>query len=151
MVPELAANTADLVISDLCSLLQREGCLSDSKPFYNAVMKRERLSSTVMAGGWALPHARLEGLDQLRFALGRSSQPLLWPGADASGVQLVFLFAIPEREAMAYLNLIASLARFNQAPSLVHQLLRAADRQTMLTILEQVPVVTRALAGAVTS
>jgi len=147
MVPELGAKTADLAISELCELLQREGCLSDSKPFYDAVMKRERLGSTVMARGWALPHARLEGLPQLRFALGRSSHPLLWAGADGSGVQLVFLFAIPESEAMAYLNVIAAIARLNQIPTLIDQLLRARDRQTMLTIFKQVPVVVGALAG----
>jgi len=148
MVPELEGKTAESVIGDLCSLLQREGRLSDSNAFYNAVMKRERLSSTVIAPGWALPHARLDALPQLSFALARSLHPLLWPGAAGIDLTMVFLFAIPESEAKAYLNVIAAVARLNQSPTLVDQLLGAPDGRSMLAVLEQVPVVTRTSAEA---
>jgi mannitol/fructose-specific phosphotransferase system IIA component (Ntr-type) len=140
MVPELQSKVAAGVIAELCSVLQRQERLNDSATFYDAVMHRELLSTTLIAPGWALPHARLKGLRQLSFALARSSQPLVWFGESGFGPQTVFLFAVPEEEAKTYLNVIAALARLNQNTALLEQLLHAPDGKTMFGVLGQIPL-----------
>ena len=140
MVPQLQTKATAAVISELCALLQREGRLQDSAALYDAVMRREQLSSTSIPCGWALPHARLDGLSQLTFALARSSQPFVWSPEALSPVHTVFLFASPEPEAKTYLNLISAVARLSQSSALVEQLRRAPDAHGMFAVLQQVPV-----------
>jgi mannitol/fructose-specific phosphotransferase system IIA component (Ntr-type) len=145
MVPELRSNVAAGVIAELCSLLQRQGRLNDSAAFYEAVMRRELLSTTSFGSGWALPHARLKGLRQLSFALARSSQPLVWFGESGFRPQTVFLFAVREEEVKTYLDVIAAVARLNQNTALLEQLLHAPNGKTMFGVLEQIPLRTRGL------
>src|SRR6266404_5655801 len=57
MVPELQSKVAAGVITELCSLLERQERLSDSAALYEAVITRELLSPTTIAPGWVLPHA----------------------------------------------------------------------------------------------
>jgi mannitol/fructose-specific phosphotransferase system IIA component (Ntr-type) len=138
MVPELQSRTAPDVIAELCSLLQRNERLPNSAAFYEAVMAREFLSPTSIPPAWALPHARLQGIAQLSFALARSSQPLVWFHEGGIRPQTVFLFAVPEGEARTYLSLVAAVARLNQNRVLLEQLRRAPDGKSMFKVLEQV-------------
>jgi mannitol/fructose-specific phosphotransferase system IIA component (Ntr-type) len=137
MVPHVAGATAAEVIVELSSVLDRAGVLSDRALFVDAVMARERLSPTSFSG-WAVPHARLRDLQRLSFAVGRCLQPLAWGGEGSVRIQIVWLFAVPERESKAYLNLIAAVARLSQDAARTEQLLAASDPQTMYSVLEKV-------------
>ena len=138
MVPELKSQTAMAAIEELCLLLERDGRLPDRAAFFDAVMVREKLSSTAISPGWALPHARLKGLPQLSFILARSPRPLVWSSEARFPVHTVILFAAPDSEAKMYLNLISAIAKLSQNAALVAQLRQAPDANTMFSVLQQV-------------
>ena len=140
IVPQLRGRDSAAVIGELGSRLQGEDRLNDPLSFYNAAMSREWLSSTAMAPGWALPHARMKGLPQLAFALGRSTEALNWPGAGGVAVRLVFLFAVPEADGASYLTLISGLAKLSRDPARCQSLLQAPDPQAIFEVLQQVPL-----------
>jgi mannitol/fructose-specific phosphotransferase system IIA component (Ntr-type) len=136
----LHSRTATAAIGELCATLSRTGRVKDQLAFYQAVLSHEALGTSAISPGWALPHARLRGLEQLSFALGHSPAPLNWPGAGAEPVHLVFLFAVPEAEGGAYLTLISGLAKLSQEPERVERLLRAPDAGTLFRLLQEVPL-----------
>ncbi|MCX6916513.1 MAG: PTS sugar transporter subunit IIA [Verrucomicrobia bacterium] len=138
MLPLLRRRDAAAATAELCSLLQRLGRISDLLPFYHAVLSHESLSSTAISPGWAMPHARLAGISQLSFALGRTAEPLAWFGGEP--VSLVFLFAVPECDGGAYLNLIASLARLSQDRLRLARLADAPDSRSMFEVLQEIPL-----------
>lgn len=138
IVPRLRSRDAAAAIWELCLALQHEGRLKDSLPFYNTVMNHEFLGSTATSPGWALPHARIKGLSQLSFALGRSDPPLDWLGRGGQRVRMVFLFAVPETHSTTYLALISGLARLGQDPAGWESLLHAPDREAILNILGKI-------------
>lgn len=140
IVPELDTDSAAEAVGELCSLLHREGCVNDSAAFADAVIHRERLCSTAIAPGWALPHARLSDVTELAFALARASQPLIWFGEKGIRPQIIFLFAVPEVQTKAYLTLLAAVARLNQNSSLAEEMLNAPDGNSIFRILQQVPL-----------
>jgi len=140
LIPLSVSRTASGIIDELCRVLEREGRLTDRGTFYDAVLRRETLSSTSCAAGWALPHARIERLPQLCFAATRTAQAVNWFGANKALVNTVFLFAVPDREAKAYLNVVGALAKLNNNPSLVEQFSTAVDRAAMFRILQQAPL-----------
>jgi len=138
VVPYLHGHDAAAVIQELSAALQRERRVTDLLQFYHSALNREYLCSTVIEPGWAMPHALVKGLDKPCFVLGRCPSPMTWMKIDQQRVTLVFLFAIPETDACAYMNLISGLARLSKAPRLVEQLLKASDTFEMLNVLKQV-------------
>ena len=140
IIPELRGRDAGAVLAELGSALHREGRVIDLPRFHSAVMHREQLSSTAMPPGWAIPHARMEELPQLSLAVGRSSEPLVWLGGSQTRVRLVFLFAVPESAAGAYLGLVSALARLSRSAGHVERLIQATDSQTILAVLEEMPL-----------
>ena len=140
IIPRLRSTSAELVIGELTDKLEQTGSLENRTVFLDAVRVRERLSPTSCAPGWALPHARLADLPKLTFALGTALQPLTWLGEQKASVKIVWLFAVPESETRAYLNLIASIARFSQNAVLVDQLTKAVDASAIFDVLLQAPL-----------
>jgi mannitol/fructose-specific phosphotransferase system IIA component (Ntr-type) len=63
---------------------------------------------------------------------------MIWMKIDQKRVSLVFLFAIPETDARAYMNLISGMARLSNSPRLVERLVKAGDTFEMLNVLKQV-------------
>ncbi len=138
IVPYLRGQDAAAVIQELSRAFQREGRVTDSLQFYHSALNREYLCSTVTEAGWAMPHALVRGLSEPCFALGRRTPPVVWTKSDRQPVSLVFLLAIPETDARAYINLIYGLARLSKAPHLVEQLFKASDTFEIINVLKQV-------------
>lgn len=136
IISELRGKTAAEAIAELCSALSRQQKLSDTRAFYEAVITRERLSSTSFAPGWAIPHGRVNSLGELSFAFGRCAKPLSWFDRGMH-VNAIFLFVVPEAEAKTYLDLIATLAKLNQNSALLNQLLAAPDHEALFRIFDQ--------------
>jgi mannitol/fructose-specific phosphotransferase system IIA component (Ntr-type) len=146
MVPLLRSRDAAAVVAELSSTLERQGRINDLLPFYHGVISHEALSATVISPGWAMPHARVAGIPQLCFALGRTAEPLVWFGGEP--VNMVFLFAVPEREAATYLSLLAGLARLSEDHLCLERLADAHDGREMFEALRGVPLPKRRSAVA---
>jgi mannitol/fructose-specific phosphotransferase system IIA component (Ntr-type) len=138
LVPQLCECDTAGIISELSQVLQHQGCMSDVLPFYHAALNQELLANSAVETGLAFPHARLSGVRQLQFALGRTREPVIWGARSSRPVQLVFLIAVPATEAAAYLNLRASLARLGQQPELLSQLRTAQTAEAILALLEKI-------------
>lgn len=138
ILPRLRGNDAASVIRELAEALEQGGDIRNALEFSQAALDRERKASTEMTAGMAFPHARFTGVNQIRFALGRSEQPLRWGLEGSSSVRLVFLLAIPIDDTLQSLRLISGLARLSkESPTLTH-LMEATDAIRMLDILGSV-------------
>ncbi len=138
MVPRLRSHDAAAAVAELCSVMHRQQRVEELLPFYNEVINREHLSSTAASPGWAMPHARSKNVQELCFAVGLSNEPLTWFGDAGEPVNAVFLFAVPETQAAAYLQLVSALARFSRDPLRVQRLLEATDPKAMFELFQQV-------------
>ena len=144
ILPQLRGNDAVSVIQELSQALQRAGRVTDFLPFYHAALNREYMASTDMEAGMAFPHARLPGLKELSFALGRCEEPLPWGPRGDRSVRLVFLMAIPATDPTQYLRLISGLVRLAKDSRLVGKLYSAKDPFEIAAVLQQIELRTRA-------
>jgi len=142
VIPQLRGQDAASVIQELSQALQREKRVPDLLPFYHAALNHEFLVSSDMEAGMAFPHARLSGLKELAFALGRSKEPLDWGSKNTRSVRLVFLIAVPATDSTQYLLLISALARLAKDNLLVEKLHAAHDAFQMLEALQQIKLQT---------
>jgi mannitol/fructose-specific phosphotransferase system IIA component (Ntr-type) len=138
IVPHLRGQDAASVIQELSQALQREQRIPDLLPFYHAALNREFMVSTDMEAGMAFPHARMPGLQEVSFSLGRSDEPLHWGTRTATEVRLVFLLAVPATDSTQYLLLISGLARLARDERLVERLHAARDTFEIIEVLKQI-------------
>ncbi|MEW6302313.1 MAG: PTS sugar transporter subunit IIA [Verrucomicrobiota bacterium] len=140
IVPALRGHDAPTVIRELAGVLHREGRITSLDSFCQAALQREALCSTATEPGWALPHARVKGLASPCFAFGRCLAPMAWTVPGAPPVNLVFLLAVPEADARAYLLLISGLARLSKDARLLQELLGAPADTDIFHVLERASV-----------
>ena len=126
------------VIQELSQALQREGFVRDLLPFYHAALNQELMANSALRCGLAFPHGRMSGVKQLQFAYGRAPRPLTWGAKGSSLVQHVFLLAVPPTDAVAYLHVLASLARLGEQPDQLGELRDAQDPESILAVLQKV-------------
>ena len=140
IVPELRERDTAGIIGELSHVLQQEGCVADVLPFYHTALNQELLCNSGLECGLAFPHARLGGVKQLTFALGRAPEPVIWGAKGSWRVQFVFLLAVPPTDAACYSNLLASLARLGQQTKVLDLLRAARTADAILAVLETVGV-----------
>ncbi len=122
----------DLRASDKAQLLgelsrQAAGrCALESGAVLSALAAREALGSTGLGRGFALPHARVPGLDRLFGLFVRLARPLDFDAIDGQMVDLVFLLLIPAGAGNEHVAALAAIAREMRDEAVVKQVRRAS-------------------------
>ena len=83
----------------------------DERRVYDLLLERERLGSTGIGGGIAIPHGRLAGLDKPRGLFARLGHPIDFDAIDERPVDLVFLLVAPEGAGADHLKALARVSR----------------------------------------
>jgi mannitol/fructose-specific phosphotransferase system IIA component (Ntr-type) len=99
-----------------------------------ALLKRERLMSTALADGVAIPHARLRGLSRPIAAFGRSQTGIHWDAQDGAPTRLFFVLAVPDDAKSTHLKLLAAVSRLLHDPGCRARLLEARDDALLQTL-----------------
>lgn len=123
--------TAELLTGDLEN--------PSSEQVFERLLERERLGSTGLAGGVALPHARMPGIDAVRGAFLRLSEAVEFDALDGQPVDLVFALLVPNEATQEHLDLLAQLARMFHDQAFCNTLRAAADPATAFTLLSGAP------------
>lgn len=138
ILPYLRSEDAASAIQALSHVLQQENRIPDMLPFYQAALNREYMAGTEIEAGMAFPHARMPGLKDVAFALGRCPEPMAWGPRGVRSVRLVFLLAVPATDATQYLLLISGLVRMARNQELLQKLQNAEDPFLIYELLKQV-------------
>jgi len=128
------------VLERLAALLTREGRPPGSEQIYEKLLERERLGSTGMSHGIAIPHARIKGLRQPRSAFLRLDQPIDFDALDGQPVDLVFGLLVPEQATDEHLALLAELARLFADSQLCSQVRAARNAAEVRQLLNPTPL-----------
>ena len=139
MQPTLKGRDCPSIVTEMSTVLRREGFIADQQVLIEAVIKREAMISTVVPPCWAMPHARINGPSRIVFTVGRTPRPVQWGEANQL-VQQVFLFVVPDNDFTSYMLLLSDLARLSQDKRASDQLLAATDAGTMFQFLQRVPL-----------
>jgi PTS system nitrogen regulatory IIA component len=87
-----------------------------------ALRAREQLGSTGLGNGFALPHARIEGLQDYLGMFIRLAKPVDFEAIDGNPVRLVFTLLIPHESATPHVAALAAISRRFRDPALVTKL-----------------------------
>lgn len=82
-----------------------------SETVYRALLAREKLGSTAIGEGIAIPHCRINECSEAAGCLVTLQEPIDYGSADGNGVDVIFVLLVPEEATEAHLKLLATLAR----------------------------------------
>jgi len=91
----------------------------NQRDVFDSLITRERLGSTGLGNGVAIPHGRISGITQVEAAFFRLSKPMPFEAADGQPVDLVFALAVPEDCGEDHLKLLAHIAELFGEPGLL--------------------------------
>lgn len=103
----------------------------DSHELYQSLLARERLGSTALGQGVALPHGRLAGCSRLTGALLTLKQPIDFDAEDNQPVDLLMVLVAPEEASQDHLNTLAWLAEHLTDPAQVLALRNATGDEEL--------------------
>ena len=121
---ELIAN----IVADRTSLGQSS--------IYNSLLNRERLGSTGLGQGFAVPHARVADLDRTVGCFFRLIDPVNFESPDSKPVDLVFTIVIPEEATEEHLLILSSLARIFSQEEICQAIRNAANKEEIEKIIK---------------
>jgi nitrogen PTS system EIIA component len=102
---------------------------------HDTLLARERLGSTGVGAGVAVPHARIPGLKGVRGVFARLERPVDFDAIDGRPVDLIFLVLVPESAGSEHLAALACAARALRNPAIAKMLRDTTESATLYAIL----------------
>ena len=109
-VKDLTGATKDAVLEEMVLLVATSDAVQDPAALLSAVRERERVLSTGIGLGIAIPHAKIPGVSRFVVAVGRHPAGIDFDAIDGKPVTLVVLIAGPQDAQDRYLRLLARLS-----------------------------------------
>lgn len=111
----------------------------EGETIHEAVLARERSMSTGMEHGIAIPHAAVDGIDEVRACLGilPSDEGLVFESVDGRATQLIVLLVIPRSKKLLHIRTLADIARVLSREETRAALLAAADGEAAWRVLAE--------------
>ena len=113
------------------------------RAIFETLLERERLGSTGVGQGIAIPHGKLAPLSRLYGLFARLETPIDFESVDDQPVDLVFLLLAPETAGADHLKALARISRLLRNPAVVEKLRASNDPAALFAILTE-PVATHA-------
>ena len=133
----LEATKKHLVIRELVALLHEAGKINQPEKIEAAILKRERLVSTGIGSGIAIPHLLTSEVAQTVMALGRRQDGINFRSLDGIPVYLIFLIVGPKNEEYRHLQLLSRLSRFLHDEEFRRCLMDADSEQEVMNTFRQ--------------
>jgi PTS system nitrogen regulatory IIA component len=135
VIANLAGQTAQAVLAELCRPLvatQR----GDAQRLLDTLLDREKLGSTGIGEGVAIPHGKVPGLPTLVATFGRSTAGVDFRAIDGRPTHLFFTLFAPENSAGAHLKALARISRIFKTPAFRQAILEAANAGEIFRLIE---------------
>ena len=124
---------------DILSESLAEQCGLSKNNLLDALLAREKLGSTGLGKGVAIPHCRIEGLEEIYVAMLKLEEGVDFDAADDTLVTFLFCIVVPEDENDAHLKLLASLAEILDNEHIRESIGHCDDVDCLYRILCEIP------------
>jgi PTS system nitrogen regulatory IIA component len=109
----------------------------EEREILETLLKRERLGSTGVGGGVAIPHGKLANLTRIFGLFARLPRPVDFEALDDTPVDLVFLLLAPENSGADHLKALARVARLFREPGMAGKLRASDDPSALYAVLTE--------------
>ncbi|MBM4034421.1 MAG: PTS sugar transporter subunit IIA [Planctomycetes bacterium] len=132
----LRSSNRDELFAEMVGMLVRAGRIADRDAGLAALHSRERLGSTGIGGGIAVPHGRSRAVPRLTAALGVSPRGIDYETPDNEPVRIVFLMLADMGNPVPHVECLAEIARLRQVPGFCGRLRGARTPAEALAVIK---------------
>ena len=137
IIPELRSRTKEEVLEELTGALLNCKANLDKESLVEVLLERERLGSTGIGDGIAIPHGKVQDLDELVLSFGRSTQGIEFDSMDGRPTHLFFLLIAPENSAGIHLRALAKISRLLKSSHFRQRLLEAGNEEELFEVIQE--------------
>jgi PTS system nitrogen regulatory IIA component len=138
VLPALRVNSKKQALQELAAHAARLTGL-EAAVIYEALLQRERLGSTGIGEGIAIPHGKLPGLTRIFGLVARLEKPIDFEALDGQHVDVLFLLLAPEGAGADHLKALSRVARVLREPGLVERVRATRDAAALYAIMTEFP------------
>ena len=135
IISELTATDKKAVLEELTAAVAKASGV-DQEEMVRVLLERERLGSTGIGSGIAIPHGKLKSLGALLVGFGRSRKGVDFEAIDGKPAHIFFLLMAPEDSSGAHLRMLARISRLLKDSALRQGLMDAADRRELYALIK---------------
>ena len=134
ILPTLKASSKKQALQEICERAAAVSGLSE-RELYDSILQRERLGSTGVGGGIAIPHCKLSSAKQIFGVFARLEKPVDFDAQDGAPVDVIYMLVAPETAGADHLKALARIARVLRDPQLVKRLRATRDADALFLLL----------------
>ncbi len=137
IIQDLSSTSKKGVLEELSNVLVARGKLPDRDKVVEVLLEREKLGSTGIGDGIAIPHGKMKEIEELVTSFGRSIKGVNFESIDNKPTHLFFLLVAPENSAGIHLRALARISRLLKDSSFRNRLMEASDGQDLFRIIAE--------------
>jgi len=137
VIPDLKGTDKASVLKELSSVLVTPCQMTSVEDLLQVLLDREKLGSTGIGEGIAIPHGRLKKLKKFFISFGRSVKGVDFDSIDRKPSQLFFLVMAPENSAVDNLKLLSRIVTLLKEPSFKKRLMGARSQKELFQIISE--------------
>ncbi len=130
----MRANSKKQVLQELSAQAAKLTGLDD-RTIFETLLQRERLGSTGIGEGLAIPHGKLPKLDRLFGLVARLEKPIDFEALDGQPVDVLFLLLAPEGAGADHLKALARVARVLREPGILERIRATRDADALYAVM----------------
>jgi nitrogen PTS system EIIA component len=127
VIVDLRGGTKEEVLTELASALKETGFIENVEEAVKVILEREKLGSTGIGDGVAIPHGKMKELQNVLCAFGRSMRGIPFGAVDGQPVHIFFLLLAPEESAGLHLKMLSRISRIVRDPSFRKKLMEETN------------------------
>lgn len=138
VIPNLRATSKKQALQELA---RRAGELTGlhERAIFDVLLERERLGTTGVGNGIAIPHGKLPSLDRLYGLFARLERPINFDSIDEQPVDLIFLLLAPESAGADHLKALARVSRLLRDKAICEKLRGTDNAEALYALLTESP------------
>lgn len=136
IIAELKSTAKEDVINELIELFQNDSRVIDLKKVRDAVLDRERIMSTGVGKGFAIPHGKTNAVNEILAAFGKTDNPIDYQALDNQHVHLVFLLVGKDNMVSTHIKLLSRISRMMTKEDFREKLMLAKSSEEILEIFK---------------
>lgn len=137
IIPNLAHDEKSAVLQEMAEGLAANYRNLDPQKVLDVLLERERISTTAIGEGVAIPHGKLPGVERVVGVFARSPQGVDFSSLDGAPTHLFFVLIAPEAGAADHLKALARISRLLKDETFRRRLLTGQTREELYRIIAE--------------
>ncbi|RPI54811.1 MAG: PTS sugar transporter subunit IIA [Deltaproteobacteria bacterium] len=138
IIPDLNTKSKEGALASMAKRVAEIEPALDQDAVLSVLNERERLGSTGIGGGVAIPHGKLPELGRMLILVGRSPGGIPFDAMDNLPVHIMFLLLAPDNSATPYLKLLAQVSRLLKTQEVYQRIMEAPDARSIQKVIEEI-------------